>query len=327
MIKDIFASLISITKGLHRDKRTDREFRDLVCNQNVKMQYKEAPLFMIEFPERALGDKRKYYKNLIDQEANKKFNEIISSFPASATEPEHIFNYKRLFNQHHSNLERVKSYIDKYEHSRESIRNEDTFIIQYLKANMIWLYLELQERFGKYGDEDILTTEEIYQYHFNEVLDELEIKPSEIGKTAIKERTVEPAFNAIESDLPHRHPKDKVLAYKDIVQHSKSLARAEEMMFEADIIDKDYNFIPNTKHKNKSVLGVLYFLFIEKDYFNKITTDPFKRIKSTDIVRFLNHRYNTDARKQFKTFENNDAERNDLISAEYILKNLPNKIR
>ncbi len=327
MITDVFASLISITKGLHRDKRTDRDFKELVRNQNVKLQYKEAPLFTIEFAERALGDKRKYYKNLIDQEANKKFNEIISSFPTDATEPEHIFNYKRLFSQHHSNFERVKGYIDKYEHSRESIRNEDTYIIQYLKANMIWLYLELQERFGKYGNEDILTTEEIYQYHFDEVLDELEIKPSEIGKSTVKEITIEALFNPIENDLSHRQPKDKVMPYKYIVQYPKSLARAEQMMFEADIIDKDYNFISNTKRKNKSVLGILYFLFIEKDYFNKVKTEPFKRIKSTDVVRFLNHRYNTDARKQFKTAQNKQEERNDLINSEFILKNLPNKIR
>ena len=167
MITDVFASLISITKGLHRDNRPDRDFKELVRNQNLKFQYKEAPLFTIEFAERALGDKRKYYKNLIDKEANKKFNEIISSFPIDATEPEHIFNYKRLFSQHHSNLERVKSYIDKYEHSRESIRNEDTYVIQYLKANMIWLYLELQERYAQYGNEDKFSVDELYKYFFH----------------------------------------------------------------------------------------------------------------------------------------------------------------
>lgn len=327
MTTDIFASLVSITKGLHKDKRTEREFRELNTKLQYSPQYKAAPVYTIEFAERAIGDKRKYFKKLIDIESNNKFNLLIESFPENATNEECVFNYYKLYNEFKQHLIVIKKYIDKYNHQKTNISNQDTFIIQYLKVNSIWLFLELQERYAKYGDEDVFSIEEMYQYFFDEKVDELEIKPSELGKPKNEPLQTKPTFKAIESDLPHRQTKEKVIAYNQIVQHSKSLARAEEMMFEADIIDKDYNFISNTKRKNKSVLGILYFLFIEKDYFNKVRTDPFKRIKSTDVVRFLNHRYNTDARKQFKTFENNDAERNALISAEYILKNIPNKIR
>ena len=98
-------------------------------------------------------------------------------------------------------------------------------------------------------------------------------------------------------------------------------------MFEAGIIDKDYNFISNVSRSNKSILGIIYFLFIQKGYFNLIKTEPFKKIKSTDIIKFLNNRYNTDARKQFKNFENDSEKRNELINNEYLLQNLPNKIR
>jgi len=192
---------------------------------------------------------------------------------------------------------------------------------------MIWLFLELQQRFSKYGEEEVMEIEEVYQYLFDEKLEEIEIKPSEVGK--INKETKEPKkiFTSIKDDLSHRSPQDKVMQYQDIVKDSMNFARAEEIMFEADIIDNDYNFKADTSKSNKSVLGIIYFLFIEKGYFNSVKTNPFKKIKSPDIVRFLNHRYNTDARKQFKTFENDSDKRNELIDMNYILKNLPNKIR
>lgn len=327
MITDIFASLISITKGLHRDNRTERDFKELNNRLKTDIQYKAAPLFTIEFPEKPFGAKRKYFKSLIDIEATSKFNKLIEEFADTLIEAICVFNYQVFYSQYRQFLIDVKKYIDNHNFQRESLKEENTYIIQYLKANMIWLYMELQERFSNYGSEDEMTIEEIYQYYFEETLNELEIKPSEIGKITIPEKIKENPFKPIESDLPHRPTKDKVLNYRDIVQHSKSLARAEEMMFEAGLIDTDYNFISNTAKSNKSVLGIIYFLFIEKDYFNKIKNDPFKRIKSTDIVRFLNNRYNTDARKQFKNFEANPTKRNELINDEYLLKNLPNKIR
>jgi hypothetical protein len=327
MVSDVFTSLLSITKGLHRDKRTERDYREL--NEKIKFssQYKDAPLFSIEFAERALGEKRKYFKKIINIETNNKFNHLIESFPDNAGKEECVFNYYRLYNEFEQYLINVGKYIESYDHNRKRIYSEDTFIIQYLKTNAIWLFIELQERFSTYGTEDVLTVEEMYRYYFSEEINDLEIKPSELGKTTIKPVVVENNFKAIKSDLPYRPSKENVLSYRDIVQHSKSLAIAEEMMVEAGIIDKDYNFISNTSKRNKSVLGTIYFLFLEKDYFNKIKSSPFKKIKSADVVRFLNNRYNTDARKQFKTFEADSSKRNELINAEYLLKNLPNKLR
>jgi hypothetical protein len=192
---------------------------------------------------------------------------------------------------------------------------------------MIWLYLELQERFTEYGEEDIFTIEEIYKYYFNEIIEEIEIIPNTKTEVKIEPEKEKPVFTRISNDLPHRPLNNNVLSYNIIIKDSKSFCRAEQMMFEADIIDKDYNFISNITKKNKSILGILYVLFIQKGYFNPINTEPFKKIKSTDIVRFLNNRYNTDARKQFKNFENDSGKRNELINIEFILQNLPNKIR
>ncbi|MCI2228283.1 hypothetical protein MC378_03820 [Polaribacter sp. MSW13] len=175
MIKDIYASLISITKGIHKDTKNERDYKELNNKLKNNIAYKTPPLFTINFSEKDFGDKRKYYKKLIDNETCNKFNKLIDSFPENTIEHEHIFNYQIIFNQFKQNLIDINNYIKKYNYDRDTIQNEDTFIIQYLKANMILLYLELQERFAKYGDENILTIKEIYKYFFNEVLNEYDI--------------------------------------------------------------------------------------------------------------------------------------------------------
>ncbi|CAM1365411.1 protein of unknown function [Tenacibaculum soleae] len=327
MINDIYASLISITEGIHKDKRNERDYKDLNNNIKNSAAYKTPPLFTISFAEKDFGAKRKYYKKLIDNETCNKFNELIDSFPENAIEHEHIFNYQKIFDQYKHHLRNVDNYIKKYNFHRDSIQEENTFVIQYLKTNMIWLYLELQERFAEYGEEDRFTVEEINKYYFNEIIKEIEIIPNTKTEAIISPKKEVPIFIPISNDLTHRPLKTNIMCYDIIVKESKSLSRAEQMMFEAGIIDKDYNFISNVSRSNKSILGIIYFLFIQKGYFNPIKTEPFKKIKSTDIIKFLNNRYNTDARKQFKNFENDSEKRNELINIEYILQNLPNKIR
>ena len=62
MIKDIFTSLLSITKGIHKDSTTERAYTELNKKLKINASYKTTPLFSINFTERDLGSKRKYYK-------------------------------------------------------------------------------------------------------------------------------------------------------------------------------------------------------------------------------------------------------------------------
>lgn len=175
MITDIFASLISITKGLHRDNRTERDFKELENKLKTDIQYKAAPIFTIEFPEKPFGAKRKYFKSLIDVEATSKYNKLIEEFKDADIEEISIFNYQVFFSKYKQFLIDVKNYIDKYNYNRDTLKNEDTYVIQYLKVNMIWLYMELQERFSKYGNEDIFTVQEVYSHYFDEHLDDYDV--------------------------------------------------------------------------------------------------------------------------------------------------------
>lgn len=175
MINDIYASLISITEGIHKDTRNERDYKELSNNFKNSIAYKTPPLFTISFVEKDFGAKRKYYKKLIDNETCKKFNKLINSFPENAIEHEHTFIYQIIFNEFKQYLIEVDEYIEKHNYDRTTIQEENTYVIQYLKTNMIWLFLELQERFAKYGEEDIFTIEEIYKHYFNEVLDEYEV--------------------------------------------------------------------------------------------------------------------------------------------------------
>ena len=183
-----FASLTSITKGLHKDKRTEREFKELNNKFKSDFHYSSTAFYTIEFSEKPFGSKRKYYKTLIDLEATRKFNKLIEEFPDNAIEEENIFNYQLLYNQYKQYLIAIKNYIEKYNYKRDTLTEENTFIIQYLKTNIIWLFLELQERYAKYGNEDEMTIKEVYKYYFNESLNEYDIQKSNV-KSIEEEQT------------------------------------------------------------------------------------------------------------------------------------------
>ncbi|RXP54560.1 hypothetical protein EC396_09265 [Lutibacter sp. HS1-25] len=258
MIQHIFSSLISITKGLHKDLRTEQEYRSLNLNNKQNLQYKAKPNFEIVF-KRALGEKNKYYKNLIDIAANEKFNVLIKDFPNNAVPEENTFVYNSIYAEYHQNLININNYIDKHSFTKNNITNDNTFVIQYLKVNMIWLYTELQDRFAKFGNEEILSTEEIYKHYFNEDITELEIIPAKKLETTIqlkKERKTLSQKNAFK--------------YKNHNTESLFLA-LKTIQFRLDLIDE-----------NHATIKQFYELLISND-FTKINYEIHIQCETTQF--------------------------------------------
>lgn len=297
MKKDVFASLISITNGIHRDKKTDREYKELINKINTNLKYKTLPLFTIDFSERDFGSKRKYYKALIDLETNNLFNNLIEGFPESTIEVELNFMYQKKFSQFKKYLIDVGSYINNYNYRKDTIDQENTFVIQYLKANAIWLFLELQERFSKYGNEEIMTIEEIYKHYFGEDLKQNEISKIETKRIEIdvlkpKVKSIKPATKKVSFGFKHKNKEQLKTILKQLV-------------LKIDLIDE-----------NRTSIDDLYFLLTSTD-FTAIKTNIYLSCETTQF------RYVLDVIKPH--FKNLNATSIENIKLFYTKNNIPLK--
>lgn len=269
MITDIFASLISITKGLHRDNRTERDFKELNNKLKTDIQYKAAPLFTIEFPEKPFGVKRKYFKSLIDVEATSKYNKLIEEFTDTDIEAICIFNYQVFYSQYRQFLIDVKKYIDNHNFQRESLKEENTYIIQYLKANMIWLYMELQERFSNYGSEDEMTIEEIHNYYFEEDLQVYDV----IKVTSKTKEQKSNSINTKKTSIKRKPTKKVSFGYKHRDKEKLKTA-LKALVLKVDLLDENRTSIDDLY----SLMTASNFEDIKSEIYLSCETTQFRYI-------------------------------------------------
>lgn len=272
MTNSIYTSLISITKGLHRDNRNERDFRYLnsKINENSNSSHKVNPLYIINFPVRAIGDKRKYFKTIIDKETINKFNYLIEQFPDNAIIQENQFSYAQLYADYRKNLISINSYIKNHGHIRDNLNNENTYVIQYLKTNMIWLFLELQERYSEFGNEDILSIEEVYNYYFNEYLDIYDIK-----------RNLSPSIDPLKKNkLSIKKVPTKKVSFGYKYRDAKELLNVITLLqLKIDLLDESRtsveDFVNLLIAKNYTTTKYKIYLFCETTQFRYII-DTFK---------------------------------------------------
>lgn len=137
--------------------------------------------------------------------------------------------------------------------------------------------------------------------------------------------TVEPqethksAFTPILDD--NRPSKKGVCSFHDLIKNPQRFASFEEKLFQNDYITAKYAYCGKQGYKNQ--LAIIYHLIIEKKYFNNFNDSDKKKVANRDIVKFLNHRYDVDIDKQFRSFKNKPEERAKFIESEYWLSQIP----
>lgn len=162
---NVFASLVSITNGLHRDNRSEREFNFL--NSELKELPKATnTVFKVNF-KRPLNSKKEYYYKLITNDTETELAVLKSYFPKDATEPENKYNYTVQFNKFNKYLKDIASYIKKQSISND-LGNDADYTINYLKVSAIRLYAELQEQYGQFSDTALFSIQEIAEKYFND---------------------------------------------------------------------------------------------------------------------------------------------------------------
>ncbi|MDX1828228.1 MAG: DUF6617 family protein [Lutibacter sp.] len=331
MAKDLFIDLLYVEK-VSDDTRTDNQFKELL-NRLEKEFYNTTPKFEIDY-KKAYSNKRKYYNKLIENEYIKNFNSIIDALEINSTSSHLSFIYTKEYNRIKSYLTQISKYIAEndvnvnlYLTPTLNDRSDESYIISFLKTNAMMLFMEIQERFSEYSDEEIYTIDELHEVFFNEEPQiDLLIKPYE-GKPIKTKNTVTKSkkFKAIKGDLESRDSNPKILAYSEIVNPSKEtqFLIAEERLFENEIIDNNYTF--NSKKGNKIILAAFIFRLYNMNYFNQRTFSPLKTIKERDITKFFANRYGngSDANKEFRNFKGiKKHQYYKIIDAHYWLSNI-----
>lgn len=312
MAKDLFIDLLYVEK-VTDDKRTDNQFKELL--NGFKKEYPiTTPNYEIDF-KKAYSNKRKYYFKLIENDYIKKFNAINDTLEANST-PGHLsFLYDKEFNRITNYLTQISNYISEndldeslYLKPTNNDKSDEAYIISFLKANAMMLFMELQERFSELSDTEIYTIEELHEVFFTEEPpQELVVKVysgAEI-KTVRKPKKQSSIFKAIQGDF--RAENSEVLSYNELINKTKQreFSKLEELLNENGIIDDEYNFLKD--RGNKILLAAFMVRLTETKYFNErifFESKPSKKIEPKHIYKFFAYRYgpSSKAGKEYRRF-------------------------
>ena len=189
---NVFASLVSITNGLHRDNRSEREF-NFLDSELKELPKADNAVFKVNF-KRPLNSKKEYYFKLISNDTETELTALKSEFPTDAGEPESKYRYTRQFNKYDKYLKDIAAYIKKQSISND-LGNDTDYIINYLKVAAIRLYIELQEQYGQFSETGLFSIQEIAEKYFSDtdfdtsVFVKLEVDKKEVVKKPSKPKS------------------------------------------------------------------------------------------------------------------------------------------
>jgi hypothetical protein len=312
MAKDFVLDILHVD-FISNDNRKESIFKDLL-NGLEKEYYSVTPNYEINF-KTAYSNKRKYYKAIIDFESIKKFNHMIDILHVQSTEVHLKFLCSQIYHTYTNYLNSISKYISQnrldaslYVNPNNGEKSDEAFIIHYLKANAIMLFLELQARFQSLLDEQPYSPEEIHEVFFQEdPPKESLVVPysgSEIPKMK-KFKTTSTKFTPIKGDLDERPENSKILTYDQIFVPSKTtqFAGLEADLNQNAIIDNNYNFI--AKKGNKQLLAAFILKLKNHNFFNVRYFPKNKQIEDRQITKYFAHRYGeqSDTNKEFRNLK------------------------
>jgi hypothetical protein len=302
---------------------TDAKYQQLLHELSTE-NFAQQPLYELSFP-KPLTHKTKYYQALINNEAIIFINSIHDVMKRALNDNEKKFHIHKILSKklpaklHET--EKIISARGLYfslieDTSIDKKRRDDAYVIQYLKCQLILLYLEIQNSFQSLVKGDILEEKEIHSLYFTEDLPDktfivkardLNLPKATITKPVIKE---EKKFIPIKADF--REAKKGILSYKNVIKNPDKLAAFEMELFEQGLIDDLYNF--KKKHGQMQELAAAYRILIRKGYLNEYSFPGRKKISERQICNFLNYRYNANIDREFRNFKD------DALFEDYLIK-------
>ncbi|HIC31435.1 DUF6617 family protein [Bizionia sp.] len=242
---NVFASLVSITNGLHRDNRSEREF-DILNSELKETSKVNNAVFKVNF-KRPLNSKKEYYFKLISNDTETELGALKSHFPKDATEPENKYNYTVQFNKLNKYLKDIANYIKKQSISND-LSNDIDYIINYLKVSAIRLYIELQEQYGQFSETTLFSIQEIAEKYFNDtdfdtsVFVKLEVDKKEVVKKPSKPKSkLKTSFGYKNRDTSNLLPVIKQLHFRiELLDNRTTPEQLEKLLLADNFNNIDY---------------------------------------------------------------------------------------
>jgi len=286
-----------------------------------KEYYTYRPNYELDFI-KPLSYFRKYYKAIIDREAVIFLNDLHTNVTASETVEEKKYHVhtalartlSRTFRDVVQILTERNYSPDHFDlnlgsNPKNRSLSDESFVVHYLKHELVRLHLEIQESYTDYLKEERLSEEEVYFKYYNESAPQPSLIipaenypdiPSPVTlKTEEQEKEYGTTFKSLRSDL---RPEEKgIYSYDQLIKNPSRFAQFEEDLYSHELIDQNYQF--QNKHGQKQYLAACYHQLIRKGYFRDRIFPGNIQVKPLFIRKFLDHRYNTNVDKQFRNWD------------------------
>jgi len=277
--------------------------------------YAFQPLYQVDFP-KPLTAKRKYYHSLIENEAIQYLNDFHQEMSAALNDQEKLYLVnKALTKLLAQKLNETSKVINEHQFFFSNIAgpakstinpgiSDDSYTIQFLKYQLIRLFLEIQESYAGFLKDDPISEADIHELYFSEPAPEKSLISKAVpvntklpeGKVIVQKKAA--PFTVLKGDF--REPAKGILDYKTIIKDDQRFAQFEEQLFSQGFINEHYCF--TNKFGLKEEMAKIYHILIAKNYFNKRRFQPNKPILFHDIRKFLDHRYQASLDKQFRSY-------------------------
>ncbi len=332
---DILHNLLHKELFSHSALATSEEkFKQLLAGLE-KSYYTFQPRFEISF-NKPLNAKRKYYSVLIDKLSTQYLNSATDDIAASSNDNERKYSVNASLKSITKLLVDTNGYIEAYGLNFANLNtkgldketSDNTYIIQFLRLHLCRMYLEIQDNNKNYLKEDSLSFDELNDKYFSDVISNTFIK--EASKVKSDEKTVKhnqpapevkPSFVPHAGELQNRKKRNDILSYEEIIKNPDRFSRFEEALYNAGLINVECEF--QDKHGQKQELAAIFHTLIQKGYFQKFKFPGKKPISSLEIRKFLDHRYQSNTDKQFRTWSNEPDKLADFVSKRYWIDKLP----
>ncbi len=267
---NIFSTLTSITQGLHRDNRPNREFE--ILNSELKLlTTSNKNCFKINF-KRPLNSKKEYYYKLISNETIAELGYLKNQFPAERTIFENKYNYTVLHNKFDKYLKDIARYIKKQKITTD-LSNDSDYIINYLKVSAIHLLIELQEQYGNFSNSAKFSIQEIAEKYFYDadfdtsIFEKLEISfPKKIKNSSKPKIKPKNSFGYKNKDTRTLLSVLNTLHFRiDLLQNNTKVEDLHKLL-----ITDDFTKIHTKIYLNCETTQFSYVMDVLKPYFNNL---------------------------------------------------------
>ena len=316
---EVFSKLLFIDCPWHDKNPSESKFQQQL-HKLPKLSVENQPLLELKFL-KPLSERRKYYSAIIMNEAVNYLNAFHKTMKADATGDEKkyqvhkslIKQLRKKFKETEGIIESKGFYFENIEAAQKKTQvdsklKEDIYIIQFLKYQLVWLYLEIQNNYLPYLPQDALEETDIHDMFFSDpapaksfFVDAPALNlPKPVQSIVIKENAK--PFVVQKKDI--RESGKGILTYEQMIANPDKFARAEIEFFEQGLINDQYKF--KEEHNQVKEFAAAYQVLQKKNYFKKYYFPGKKEVTDLHIRKFLNHRYIANIDREFRNFKDHN---------------------